>query len=54
MKVGDLIRTRFTGRIGVVLGRATVNGPHPVWFVQVGQEIKKFQMFQMELISESR
>ena len=54
MKVGDLVRNTFSGKVGIIMDEAKVNGPYTVWLVLVNGTLKKFQKFQMELVNASR
>ena len=55
MKAGDLIRNTFNGQMGIVVREAEVNGPERVWFVTMSDgKIRRFQKYQMEVISASR
>ena len=55
MRVGDLVRNTFNGAVGIVISEAEANGPHVVWRVMLSDgTIRKFQHYQMELISASR
>ena len=49
---GDLVRNTFSGELGIIMGEAKVNGPYTVWLVLASGVLKKFQKFQMELVSE--
>ena len=54
MKVGDLIRNTFSGKTGVIISEAIVNGPYTVWHVLIDGRLQKYQKFQMELVSAGR
>ena len=55
MQVGDLIRNTFNDQMGIVIREADVNGPERVWFVTMSDgKIRRFQKYQMEVISASR
>ena len=55
MRAGDLIRNTFNGQVGIVVREAKVNGPCPVWFVTMSDgKIRRFQKYQMEVVSEGR
>jgi len=59
MKVGDLVKNRYNGVVGVVMGRyMEANGPCPVWLVlapgENGRSVQKYQEYQVEVINESR
>ena len=54
MQVGDLVRNSFNRQTGVILSEAEASGPHVVWRILVNGKVRKWQRFQMEVISESR
>ena len=55
MRAGDLIRNTFNGQVGIVVREAEANGPHVVWRVIMSDgKIRRFQKYQMEVVSESR
>ena len=54
MQVGDLVRNSFNRQTGVILSEAEASGPHVVWRILVNGKVRKWQRFQMEVISERR
>ena len=54
MQVGDLVRNSFNRQTGVILSEAEASGPHVVWRVLVNGKVRKWQKFQMRVISASR
>ncbi len=54
MKVGDLVRNTSSGKVGIIMGEAVVNGPYTVWLVLVGGKLVRFQNYQMEAVNASR
>ena len=55
MQVGDLVRNTFNGQIGIIADTVETNGPWDVWRVIMNDgKIRRFQKYQMEVISASR
>jgi hypothetical protein len=54
VKVGDLVQNSFNQQLGVILGKAEVNGPKAVWGVLADGKVTKWQKFQMSVVNESR
>ncbi len=54
MQVGDLVINSFNRQRGVILGDAEASGPHVVWRVLVNGKVRKWQKYQMRVISEGR